>query len=137
MIEKSVLLLCPPTEAFQLFTQRISEWWPKTHRLSEDPGSELFLERTGRFWERAGDGREVELGRVLVWQAPERLALDFYLGTSAAQPTAVEVTFTAENEGTRVHICHRARPESDALWDLRAPVFEKSWSAVLAALADR
>lgn len=136
MIQKSILLRCPPDEAFQLFTRRISAWWPKTHRLTKDSESELFLERTGRFWERAADGTEIELGRVLAWDEPTRLALDFYIGTNAAQPTALEVTFTPENEGTRVTVRHRAKPESEDLWNQRAPVFERSWEAVLAALAD-
>ena len=137
MIQKSVFLRCPPDEAFQLFTTRISEWWPKTHRLTKDPDSELLLERSGRFWERARDGREMELGRVLVWEPPHRVALDFYMGTNAAQPTALEVTFTAENEGTRVTVRHRAMPESEEVWDQRAPAFERSWEAVLDALANR
>ena len=137
MIQKSILLRCPPDEAFQLFTARVSEWWPPTHRLTKDPESELFLEQTGRFWERARDGREAELGRVLVWQPPLRLALDFYMGTNASQPTALEVTFSVENEGTRVTVHHRPKPESEALWNQRAPVFERSWDAVLAALASQ
>ena len=136
MIEKSILLRCSSDEAFQLFTARISEWWPKTHRLTKDPESELFLESTGRFWERSRDGREIELGRVSAWEPPHRLALDFYIGTNVAQPTALEVTFTSENEGTRVTIHHRAKPESEDLWTLRAPVFERSWEAVLASLGD-
>ena len=49
MIQKSVLLHCSPEGAFSLFAARISEWWPKTHRLTKDPESELFLEETGRF----------------------------------------------------------------------------------------
>ena len=135
MIQKSILLRCPPDEAFHLFTVRISEWWPKTHRLTKDPESELFLEPAGRFWERSREGREIELGRVLTWEPPHRLALDFYIGTNVAQPTALEVTFTSENEGTRVTVHHRSKPESEDLWTLRAPVFERSWEAVLAALA--
>jgi hypothetical protein len=126
-----------PHEAFQLFTGRISEWWPTGHRLTKDSSSHLFLERTGRFWERSRDGREIELGRVLEWDAPNRLALDFYLGTNAAQPTAVEVSFAAENEGTRVTVRHSARPESEDLWNQRAPVFERSWDAVLASLSQQ
>ncbi|HUE22178.1 MAG TPA: SRPBCC domain-containing protein [Bryobacteraceae bacterium] len=137
MIQKSVLLRCPPDKAFRLFTESISEWWPKTHRPTKDPESQLFLEPAGRFWERSRDGREMELGRVLTWEPPRRLALDFYVGTNAAQPTALEVTFTAEGVGTRVTVDHRAKPESEDLWALRAPVFEKSWEAVLTALANR
>jgi uncharacterized protein YndB with AHSA1/START domain len=137
MIQKSILLRCSPEEAFDLFTRRVSEWWPKTHRLTKDPDTELFLEPAGRFWERSRDGREMELGRVLAWEPPHRLALDFYLGSNPEQPTAVEVTFTSERSGTRVTVDHRPKPESDELWSGRASVFERSWDAVLSALADR
>jgi len=137
MIQKTVLLPVPPPQAFELFTARISEWWPKTHRPTKDPESELFLEQAGRFWERSRDGRVVELGRVLSWEPPHRLTLDFYIGTNANQPTALEVTFTAEEQGTRVTVHHRAKPESEDLWMLRAPTFDKSWDAVLSAFANR
>ena len=137
MIEKSIWLRCPPAQAFELFTSGVSDWWPKTHRPSKDPGSELFLERSGRFWERARDGREIELGRVLEWEPPHRLAPDFYIGTSADRPTAMEATFIAENGGTRVKIHHRAKPESEEAWSQRAPVYERAWDAVLEALASR
>jgi hypothetical protein len=137
MIQKSVLLHLPAGEAFDLFTRRISEWWPATHRLTKDPESQLFLEESGRFWERAGDGREIELGRVLTWERPHYLTLDFYVGTNAAQPTHVEITFLAEGADTRVNVNHRPTPDSEGLWTQRAPVFEKSWQAVLTALANR
>ena len=137
MILKSVLLRLPPEEAFRLFTERISAWWPDSHRPSKDPASELFLEAGGRFWEKARDGREFELGHVVSWEPPHRLTVDFYIGTNAAQPTALEVIFAAEDEGTRVTVHHRAKPESEELWTRRAPVFERSWEAVLAALANQ
>lgn len=136
MIDKSVRLECAPDAAFRLFTERVSEWWPKTHRLTRDPESTLFLEPAGRFWERATDGREGELGRVTEWDPPHRLVLDFYMGTNPAQPTLVEVRFAPEGSGTRVSVHHRAKPESEALWTGRASVFERSWSSVLSALAE-
>jgi uncharacterized protein YndB with AHSA1/START domain len=135
MIEKSILLHCAPDRAFELFTAGISEWWPKTHRMTKDPESRLFLEPTGRFWERARDGREAELGRVLSWNPPHHLTLDFYMGTNVDQPTSVEVTFTPEAEGTRAIVRHRPKPGSEGLWSQRAPVFEGSWDAVLAAFS--
>jgi uncharacterized protein YndB with AHSA1/START domain len=137
MIRKSVLLRCPPEEAFAIFTARISEWWPKTHRLTKDPESELFVAATGRFWERARDGREIELGRVLIWDPPHRLGMDFYMGTGPAQPTALEVTFRAEDDGTRVTVNHRPVPGGEDLWQKLAPTYQRSWDAVLAALANR
>lgn len=137
MIEKSVLLDMTQPAAFRLFTERIADWWPKTHRPSKDPESRLFLEAAGRFFERATDGREIELGRVLVWAPPERLELDFYIGTGADRPTALVITFTPEDTKTRVSVNHRPKKESEDIWAQRAPVFDRSWDAVLAAYANR
>ena len=134
MIEKSVLLPLDPVAAFQLFTGRVAEWWPVSHRPSKDSSSVLHLEASGRFFERAADGREFELGRVVEWEDPHRLVLDFYMGSTVDRPTSVEVTFVPEADGTRVQVRHRAKPESEELWTSRAAVFEKSWASVLSSL---
>ena len=93
MIEKSAFLVCAPARAFTLFTERASDWWPEGLRHTSDPRSEIRMLADGRFWERAGDGHEVELGRVLVWEPAQRLILDFYPGTDAEHPTEVVVRF--------------------------------------------
>ena len=134
MIEKSVLLACDITRAFALFTQRMTDWWPPERRHTGDAASAMLLEPTGRFCERASDGREIELGRVKVWEEPRRLVLDWYPGTDAEHPTEVEVQFEPEGNGTRVLVHHRAKPISAALFPLRAPRYEASWDRVLAAL---
>ena len=135
MIEKSVVLPCDPERAFALFTRRVGEWWPQERRHTGDPASAMFLEPTGRFYERGKDGREVELGRVRVWEAPHRLVLDWYPGTDAEHPTEVEVLFAPEPAGTRVLVQHRPTKASEALFSSRAPRYQSSWDLVLAALA--
>ena len=134
MIIKSVALPLPVPQAFTLFTTQISAWWPAERRHTDDSESTLHLEATGRFFERARDGREVDLGRVVEWQAPERIVLDFYIATGPARPTQVEVTFTPETDGTRVTVTHTPKPESEALWGERAPRYQRSWEIVLDAL---
>lgn len=134
MIEKSAFLTCSPERAFTLFTERASEWWPETVRHTPDPRSEIRMLASGRFWERGGDGHEVELGRVLVWEPPRRLVLDFYPGTDAEHPTEVVVRFAEEDTGTRVVVEHRPKAESAELWAARAPRFERNWDLVLPAL---
>jgi hypothetical protein len=81
MMVKSVILPLAPPAAFELFTQRISEWWPPDRRHTKDPTSEIFLLRSGRFYERARDGHEVELGCVRSWELPRRILLDFFIAT--------------------------------------------------------
>ncbi len=78
MIVKSVVLPLGPVACFELFTRKISEWWPADRRHTQDPTSEIFLLETGRFYERAHDGHEVELGYVRSWDLPNRILLDFF-----------------------------------------------------------
>jgi hypothetical protein len=134
MIELSVLLALAPVQAFELFTTQISAWWPPDRRHLNDPNSQLFLRASGRFFERAGNGTELDLGRVRLWDPPRRIVLDFYVGTDAAHPTEVDIRFEAEGDGTRVSVNHRPREDSVELWDKRAAIFARSWEAVLSAL---
>jgi hypothetical protein len=134
MIEKSAYLACPPARAFALFTERASEWWPEAVRHTSDPRSEIRMLADGRFWERASDGHEVELGRVIVWEPARLLVLDFYPGTDAQHPTEVVVRFAGENGGTRVVVRHGPKPESADLWVAGAPGFERAWKLVIPAL---
>jgi hypothetical protein len=100
MIVKSVFLPLPRDAAFELFTQKIGQWWPADRRHTQDPASEIYLLASGRFYERARDGREVDLGRVRAWEFPERILLDFYVATGRDQPTEVEIAFAATAGGT-------------------------------------
>ena len=134
MMVKAVTLPVAPRAAFELFTQKIGEWWPPDRRHTQDPASEIFLLQSGRFFERARDGREVELGLVRSWDLPNRILLDFFVATGRERPTEVEITFAAHEGGTRVTVTHRPKPVSEALWMERAPSYERSWDVVLAAL---
>ena len=134
MIQKSVYLHCPPTRAFQIFTGEISRWWPESRRHTGDPNSEIRILSSGRFYERARDGHEVELGFVHEWNPPQRLVLDFYPGTDPEHPTRVVISFVAEGDGTRLTIDHGPTAASANLFDLRAPNYEASWDAIFTAL---
>jgi hypothetical protein len=135
MIRKSVMLFCDQSRAFDVFTTRMSEWWPAERRHTGDPASEIRMLATGRFWERSADGHEVELGLVRVWEPPARLVLDFYVGTSAEHPTQVVVCFVPVEGGTRVEIDHHSTDTSWEVWEARVTRFDESWNLVLAALA--
>ncbi|MGE0397373.1 MAG: SRPBCC domain-containing protein [Kofleriaceae bacterium] len=134
MIVKTVTLPCSPARAFALFTQHASEWWPPERRHTGEATSTIAMLESGRFFERASDGREVELGRVLVWRPDEELVLDWFPGTDADHPTRVVVTFTATDEQTRITIEHGPTPASEELYPARAPRYAASWDLVLAAL---
>lgn len=136
MIDRSVVLPCAPDRAFALFTGEISRWWPPERRHTGDPSSRITLSAGGSFLERAADGTTVDLGRVRVWEPPARLVLDFYPGTDPEHPTAVEIAFTPEGEGTRVRVLHGPTAASASLFEQRAPTFARSWEIVLGGLRD-
>jgi hypothetical protein len=89
----------------------------------------------GRFWEQAATGEAVELGRVRVWDPPRQLVFDFYIGTDAAHPTEVTITFIPEGPCTRVTVDHGPLPVSLELFQRRAPAYDRSWEALLASLS--
>ena len=134
MIEFSVVLTGDSERAFDLFTTRISDWWPPTHRLTKDPASVITISRDGTFRERATDGREMNLGCVRSWDRPRGITFDFYLGTGPDLPTEVVVTFEPDPNGTRVVVRHRPLPVSAAIWAGRVSRYEASWTIVLQAL---
>ncbi len=134
-IVKSVVLTLSPDAAFDLFTLRAGAWWPADRRHTHDPTSEIFVLPSGRFYERARDGHEVELGRVRTWDRPNRILLDFFPATGPERPTEVEIAFAAGEGGTTVTVTHRPKPESAALWSERVPRYAQSWDLALAAMA--
>ena len=135
MITKTVVLRCDPERAFLLFTESAGEWWPLDRRHTDDAASTIRMEASGRFFERASDGTEVELGVVRVFEPARRLEIDWYPGTGREQATRVEVRFDAVEEGTRVTVIHDAGAASLEAFSRNAPTYASSWDMVVAALA--
>ena len=131
---KQVVLACAPDRAFTLFTEHAGQWWPAQRRHTQDAASSIRMEAGGRFYERASDGSEVELGVVREFEPPRRLLLDWYPGTSRANPTQVEVTFEGIGNATRVTVQHSAGAAGPDAFARNAPAYARSWEMVLAAL---
>ncbi|MEZ4493943.1 MAG: SRPBCC domain-containing protein [Dehalococcoidia bacterium] len=132
-VRLSVVLPLDQAAAFDLFTNRMSDWWPPDRKYT-GPEATLHIEPSGRFWERGTDGAEVECGHVLDWSPPNRLVMDFYKGTDPDHPTRVTVSFVAESEGTRVAILHVPTAASLDLWESRAPLYVASWELCFTSL---
>ena len=106
-VRKSVLVDADPETAFRVFTDQIQSWWPLgTHGVFGDDAERLGF-ADGQLVEGAKDGREAAWGKVLAWEPPTRVHLTWRPGFAEDQPdTEVEVTFSAEGEGTRVDLVH-------------------------------
>lgn len=128
---------------FDVFV-RMGAWWPRTHKIGAAALVDAVLEPRvgGRWYERGEDGSECEWGRVLSWEPPERLVLDWQIGADfrhdPAVHTTVEVTFVAIEPGlTRVELVHRDLEGfgPNALAGVAAISSEMGWSGILAIWA--
>jgi uncharacterized protein YndB with AHSA1/START domain len=97
---------------------------------------------TGGAWYEIGkEGERCEWGRVLAWEPPARLVLDWQLSAAftfdPALHTEVEVTFTPEGTGTRVRLEHRKLENYGPAAGQIAQVFDSpnGWSGLLQAFA--
>ena len=101
-IRQSVHVECPAEDAFRLFTERFSQWWP-----GEDASQwEMEPGEGGRIIERTPSGEEREWGEVTRWDPPRRVEFTWHPGRSAGEQR-VEVEFRTEADGTRVTLTHR------------------------------
>jgi uncharacterized protein YndB with AHSA1/START domain len=114
MVKKSIDVTSSPATAFQVFTEKMTDWWPLgTHHIGKFTATKAVMEpRVGGRWYEVGDaGQECDWGKVLVWEPPSRLVLSWEITCDwkhdAALHTEVEVRFTKTPKGTRVDLEHR------------------------------
>lgn len=111
----TVFVRVAPRDAFEVFTQEIDTWWrtgPR-YRVAGKRRGKLFFEPgpSGRVYETfevaSGGTRTVEVGKVLAWDPPARLELEWRIASfKAEEKTFVEVSFLPQNDGTLVTVRH-------------------------------
>jgi uncharacterized protein YndB with AHSA1/START domain len=115
MVRKSVTVAAPLAVAFEVFTAQIEAWWPMaSHHIGQADCAAVVIEPRagGRWFERGVDGTECDWGRVLLWDAPNRVTLMWQLSArfqfDPSIETEVDVRFTAlDARTTRVDLEHR------------------------------
>jgi hypothetical protein len=101
---------CRIEHAFDVWTNRIDQWWPRAHSVSAESGLEVVVEPRvgGRIFERTPSGAEHDWGEVTLWQPPTRFGYLWHLRRDRADATEVDITFTPRTQSsTRVDIEHR------------------------------
>ena len=140
-IRKTLRVRAPQEKAFRVFVGGMGGWWLKTHSLLKSPQQDVVIEPQagGRWYEVGEDGSEQSWGKVLVWEAPERVVLAWQLNAEWAYDpdfeTTVEVLFTPDGDHTIVDFEHR---DLERFGDKAAQVrgdydtgMDGGWSALL------
>jgi uncharacterized protein YndB with AHSA1/START domain len=136
-IRRSVTVQRPQEEAFRLFTEGISSWWPfASHSIGGERTKEAVLEGLGgRLYERQDDGTEADWADVLAFDPPERILLSWRVDPSCAS-TEVEILFVPDGEGTRVELEHRGWENVEAGGPERRESYASGWVRVLERFAE-
>jgi uncharacterized protein YndB with AHSA1/START domain len=138
---RSVGVPLSQARTFELFTARMTEFWPKEHSIGSAAIAAVVVEPRagGRWFERGVDGSECPWGRVGEWDPPRKVVLIWQIGADwqfdPDVETEVEVSFTREGlDRTRVDLCHRnLQRYGDAAEQMRAIFDDPSgWSGTLA-----
>lgn len=115
-VRKSVTVKAGAERAFQVFTQGVDTWWPRTHHIGKSAMKKCIIEGRagGRCYSEQVDGTDCDWGKVLVWEPPRRLVLAWQITHAwgyepdLAKSSEVEVRFTPVADGsTRIDLEHR------------------------------
>ena len=134
----------PPDKAFELFTEGLDRWWPRSHTIGTSAIKQAVVEPRagGRWYEIGDDGSECEWGQVLAWEPPRRVVLAWQITSDWRYDpqllTEVEATFTDRGDGTTtVSVEHRNLDRFGAGADAMRTVFSapNGWPGLLNAYA--
>lgn len=139
-VRKTIHVKAAPERAFVVFTRDIGRWWPRTHSIGASPIATATIEPKagGRWFETGDDGSLCDWGHVVAWEPPHRLVLAWQIGADwrfdPALVTEVEVTFTAEGDGTTVRLEHRDLERIGTRGDEMRAIYdsEGGWTGILA-----
>ena len=115
-LRASVTVAVGADVAFQVFTERIADWWVREFTWSGPACLDRIVIEPrpgGKAYEVGPHGFRLDWGRVLVWQPPQRLVLSWQIAPDRVpQPdptraSEVEVHFHARSGITRVNLEHR------------------------------
>lgn len=112
-IRRSLRVKASRRKAFDTFVGSMGGWWLKSHSLLKSPQRDVVIEpyTGGRWYEVGEDGSEQNWGKVLAWDAPERVLLAWQLDAEwrydPGFETTVEVRFTEDGGHTIVDFEHR------------------------------
>jgi uncharacterized protein YndB with AHSA1/START domain len=113
-VRKSIRVNASQAHAFEVFTSGIGRWWPRQKSIGKTAMKMAVMEPHlgGRWYELAEDGSQADVGKILVWEPPQRFVVSWDINSQwkpdATVSSEVEVRFLADGpNATRVELEHR------------------------------
>ena len=113
-VRKSVQVKASSAHAFKVFTSGLGRWWPRDKGIGKLPMKSAVMEARlgGRWYELAEDGTQTSVGKIIVWDPPNRFVMTWDINSQwkpdSTISSEVEVKFVAEGpNATRVELEHR------------------------------
>ena len=113
-VKKTITVNASQQHAFDVFTNGIDRWWPKSHSIGEGPALKVIIEprQGGRWYSSHENGSEAVNGHVLHWEPPGLLVLSWEISAQwkpdARMQSEIELRFIAQGpKTTRVELLHQ------------------------------
>jgi uncharacterized protein YndB with AHSA1/START domain len=113
-VRKSIRVSASQAHAFDVFTSGLGRWWPRNATIGSSPLKMSVMEPRlgGRWYELGEDGSQTTVGKVLVWEPPQRFVISWDINSNwkpdPVVSSEVEVRFIAEGPAaTLVELEHR------------------------------
>ena len=113
-VRKSIRVKASQAHAFAVFTEGLDRWWPRKASVGTVAMKAMVFEpELGGHWYEVGvDGSQAVVGKVLLWEPPNRFVMSWDINRHwKPDPNVgseVEVRFTAEGpDMTLVELEHR------------------------------
>lgn len=108
-VQLEITIPLPPEDAFATFVQQMDVWWPRRgvfpYSFAPATTHPLYIrfepQLGGRYFETFLDESEYVIGRISVYQPPERLGYS-WKDPAWQGETKIALAFTAEGAGARV-----------------------------------
>lgn len=138
-VVRSVTVVLPPQEAFDLFTQEMRLWWPFAgHSCGDEDSLDVQFEPRvgGTVTEIGRSGQRWSWGTLTEWHPPGAFAMRWHPGIEADQATTLRVTFTARGGGTEVQVHHDGWAARGRDAQVKRDQYEGGWPHTLRAFAE-
>ena len=141
-IRRTIEVAVPPDRAFTLFTERMHDWWPTEHSISDDPRAAVVMEpQIDGWWGEIGErGTRTQWGKVLAWAPPARLLLAWQINAQWQYDpgliTELELRFATAGHNTLVTLEHRNLERFGESAAEMAEILRNGWPGVVDRFGD-